>query len=315
MSNQNKFTAILIGLSFFLIIGIVSAQNEEETNENIQTQDLGISGLNILPDSPFYFLKNWSRQIQNFFTFNSLAKAELKEKFADEKLMEIKKLIEKNKNQKIIQRGIENYQKSMEELKIAAERIKEKVQENEEIGKFLDKFVHQQILHQIILEKLESQVPTTTAEKIERAIETHLEKFGEVMNKFENKDEIQKRLEKNLEKTSASTKETVIKIRDGIMEKIQQKNTERNATGTCVTLWDPICGKNGKTYSNSCFSNLAGAEIDYKGKCKEKECQADADCPQPKCDQTGPIAVKCIDMQIKCIEGRCKIISETEIIP
>ena len=36
----------------------------------------------------------------------------------------------------------------------------------------------------------------------------------------------------------------------------------------CPTLWSPVCGKDGKTYSNKCFARIAGTEIDYRGVCK-----------------------------------------------
>lgn len=190
------------------------------TDENIQAQDLEISEPNILPDNPLYFLKNLGRQIQSFFTLNPVVKAKLKEKFANERLIELKKLIEENKSQKTIEKGIENYQKGIKEVKTAADKIKEKAEENTQVGKFLDKFVQQQTLHQQILEKLETQVPTSTFEKIKEAREQHLEKFEQVMNKLENnKEKIQERLEQGLEKVSTST---LKKVRDRIMEKIQQ---------------------------------------------------------------------------------------------
>jgi hypothetical protein len=280
---KNKLSIVLAVLSLAFFAGIALAQEDGDvtgtTNEEITAQNLDVSEPNVLPGSPFYFLKEWARNIQSTFTFNPIAKANLKEKFSNEKIMELKKLIEQNQNRERVENAITNYQGEIDDLKTTADKIKEKAEENPEVGKFLDKFVQQQTLHQEILEKLESKVSTTTFEKIKAARERHLEKFGEVMNKLEaNKEKIQERLEKNLEKIStstleklnASTSEMMIKIKDRVLEKIQQRNATDTAISACITLWDPVCGENGKTYSNECFANLAGVEVASQGKCGEK---------------------------------------------
>lgn len=451
MSNLIKLFIPAITLTLILGAGIVLAQvdvtEEVDLDEDIQSEDLGIGEPRFLPDNPFYFLKNWGREIQSFFTFNLVKKAELKEKFASEKLIEVKKLIEGKRSREIIEKGIKNYQNEIEEMKKATERIRERVEENEEVGKFLDKFIQHQALHQRLLQKLENQVPPEVFEKIKEARERHLERFGEVMIKLEGRmEELGARLENNLEEIKGSkyknfknlevlieleekvpeeAKEAIQKAQENalkrlkgdlekmspedqerfkgylekvsgekekhleilenlkseikaasetpkvlelkerleegkikLLEKIEQKLEklgcplwvspaagfckegrviiEKNPeTGcplppkcimpgeveisekpelekpeiVCITLWDPVCGKDGKTYSNACFAKLAGAEVDYNGKCKEKECQTNADCPQLRCGPAGTISARCIGVKARCIEGKCQIIS------
>jgi hypothetical protein len=422
MLKSVKFIISIISLALLLGVGIALAQEgtstvdvtqEVNADEDIQAQDLGVGEPNILPDSPFYFFKEWGRGIQSFFTFNPIAKARLKEKFANEKLIEVKKMIEEKKAQKRVERAIENYQKGIEEVKKATDRIKEKAKENVKVGDFLDKFIQHQALHQRLLQRLETQVPPEAFEKIKVARERHLERFGEVMNKLEDrKEKLRERLEKNLEEIKGSefkgfknleilkeleekvpeeAKEAIRKaressllklkeklekmpsenqerfkeyiekisgakekqmeilenlkeelkekpeirekllqsrekilgeIRERVQERIQTKGCpeiekpapdfcqegrilikkdERGCIvkfkcvipaeteakpetilpqkpgelpapkAVCITLWDPVCGDNGKTYSNECWAKVAGVDIEYKGVCKEKE--------------------------------------------
>ena len=413
----------IIFLSFvllFLVGGSVLAHEghkEHETSsieepinldENIKAQDLGISEPKILPDNPFYFLKNWARGIQEIFTFNPVKKLELKLKFTNEKLMETRKLIELKRNAKIIKKATENYQKEIEEIKNQAEKIKEKAKENPKVESFLDKFIHQQTLHQKLLDRLENQVSPEAFEKIKEARERHLERFQEVMLKLEDrKEKITEKLDKILEEQKGSqfknfknlevlknleekvpeeakeaikrAQENALKRLQGDLEKMSPEDRERfkeyierisgekekhleilenlrhelirnapelapgliklkekleeareqvlerikeevgkgrpfqcplfplkmppcppegrivevkNEAGcviglkcivpgevkkekpryeACITLWDPVCGKDGKTYSNECFAELAGVAIDYKGECKGTE--------------------------------------------
>ncbi len=428
---MNNLKFFLLSFVLVFVIGFIALAQEENTpaevtneettaeiteavnlDEDIQPQDLEVSEPKLLPDSPFYFLKNWSRTIQSTFTFNTVKKAELRLKFANEKLMEVKKIAEKTDNPEIIKKATENYQREIEKIKNQAEKIKEKAEENPQVDKFLDKFIDQQTLHQKLLQKLETQVPEEVLEKIKEVREEHLEKFQEVMLKLEDrKEKITEKLDeileaqkgsdfkefknleflKNLEeKVPEEAKEAIQKVQEKVLERLQENlekitpeaqekfkeyvgkvsgekekqleimenlktrikespatpirielkekleegktniiekgetttgmanpasvyckklgyqleirtNSDggqygicifpdgseceewkfyRNECGTafrkakemsgvCIALWDPVCGKNGKTYSNSCFAGLARVEIDYKGACKE----------------------------------------------
>ncbi|MCP6718086.1 MAG: DUF5667 domain-containing protein [Patescibacteria group bacterium] len=209
MSKLAKYLTIslvvfLLGMTTSFVIAdeetVISeeAQQEIELDEDVQPADLEISPPTILPDSPFYFFKNLGRGIRTFFTFNPLAKTELREGFANEKLMELKKMVEMNKNPQAIKKATESYENEIKTVKIFAERIKVTAQENEQVGNFLDKYIQQQLLHQRVLEKLEEQVPAEAFEKIKAAREEHLERFRDVMVNLEDEDKIPERLEKNL---------------------------------------------------------------------------------------------------------------------
>jgi hypothetical protein len=249
---MNKTVKILLTaliLSFSLVF-IVSAEEAVQTSaeatadENIQVADLGVSEPTVLPDSPFYFLKNLGRTIQDLVTIDPIKKAELKEKIANEKILETKKMIEKGASPEKIKRAVENYQQDIAKITAITQTIKEKAETSSSTAKFLDKYIQQQTLHQQILEKLETQVSSTTLAKIQEAREKHLENFAQVMTKLENKEKIQQRVEKNMEEIKGSdfkaiqnlevlkrleqklpdqAKEAIQKVQENIMERLQER--------------------------------------------------------------------------------------------
>jgi hypothetical protein len=237
-----------------------------EIVQPVQASDLDVKDPKLLPDNPFYFLKEWKRSVQMLLTINTVNKTELAEKVANEKLIELQKLTEKGVSPELIQKATEKYQQQIERVKKLAEKIKGTAENNPEVNKFLDKFTLQQELHEQILQKLEQQVPSAVLQKIKDARENHLEKFKQVMQKLETrKDQAKEKLEK-----------------------------------VCIQSYDPVCGKNGKTYDNECLAKVANVEVGYKGQCT-KTCATDADCPQPNCGTKA----NCFGVINVCIDGKC----------
>jgi len=157
-------------------IALAQEMTEVAQNEEVSAQDLGISEPKVLPDSPIYFLKNLGRGIRLFFAFNPEVKAQLRLKFANEKIVEAEKLAELKKNPKLIEKTLGSFQSDLQEIeKTNPENLK----------KFSEKLMQQQLLHQKILKKLETQVPPETFAKIKENREKHLERFANVMQKVE----------------------------------------------------------------------------------------------------------------------------------
>lgn len=300
------FSVFCLGLC---VSAVCLAQTDTTTNNttadvsDVSATDLSATEPTILPDNPLYFLKEWGRGIQSIFAFGQLKKAELEQKFANERLLELKKMADEGKiSSEIFQKATEKYEKAMERIKNATDKIKEKADTDPNVNKFLEKFTNQQVLHEKILEKLEGQVSADVLQKIKDAREQHLERFKEVMTKLqENKDEIAQKIKNALidgdsnateildrikEKMPDDIKEKVEAIKEEVREKVNthlmDKSTQINEQKNCPALEKPA--------ENFCKAGIIKAIRDANGcitnlECKTIEltkpttsCQTNSDC-------------------------------------
>lgn len=190
MKNTIKLAFLALGLIFALNSAAFAqeaqAASPETTqavnlDENIQPADLGVGAPRILPDSPFYPLKSLVRGIQSALTFNPVAKAELRLKFVNEKLIEAKKLAE-NKSE-VFPEAMENYKAETEKLKEAVEKIQPD-SNNLEVGKFVDNFVDGTIKQQKLFGKFEKEMPAEMYKNIEEIKKENIAKFSDISLKL-----------------------------------------------------------------------------------------------------------------------------------
>lgn len=158
-----------ISLTFFVLKQDVLAQ---EINWSYWTQILiGKNNPGILPTSPFYFLKEWGRNIRKFFTTDSIKKIRLELKYADEKLIETAKFVDencgentsdaqvqKNKNQctkEVLEKVLNNYFKAQQKLTIKLETLAQ----NKNAYQFFDEFGEKIFIHQAIFDEIINNTP------------------------------------------------------------------------------------------------------------------------------------------------------------
>ena len=175
-------------------------QEEERSDEVIQDFDISIEemGANratIMPDSPFHIFKRFGRAVTETFTFDPVAKAELRLDHANSMLAETKQMIEEDGmedvDHKAVETAIKRYQEKVGQIKDQIEDVKaEKETQPEAVDTLLDNLIDNQLKQQKVLDNITEDVVKVKKQKKAQGEEVDIS-IEQVVARVEDvKDEI-----------------------------------------------------------------------------------------------------------------------------
>jgi hypothetical protein len=207
------------------------AENMIESDEGFSEEELGVGKQRILPGSPFYFLKDWRRGIQDFFTFDPVKDAELKLRFANERMAEIREMVKEGRPQEDIEETLDKYNEEFEEMR---KRVEEKLSESEDpkADEFLGKLIKYSLVHHKMADAIEKEIPNIEG-KLEQVRERIIENFASSSIEIGSGEKIRERLEEEMNEVKGSelkhikNLEVLMKVEEKVPE--QAKEAIRNA--------------------------------------------------------------------------------------
>ena len=203
----------------------------EPENLVIETPELVPAGS--ARDSPFYSLDRFMERLRMRVTRNNVAKAQLRLRFAEERLSEAKKLIEANK-QELAEQTITDYNTALKDIELNLESAAD-------LGKDIEPTVQQlsemTFRHTIVLQKVLEKVPETAKPMIMNAIEISqigqekaIQNLAQIRNNKaaleEEIEEIEDMVEEAIAEDVAEEIEEIVEVEDIEDEEITTEETE-----------------------------------------------------------------------------------------
>ncbi len=185
------FTVILAGNSF----AIAGERVDDGAELEVTFEDLNLREPRILSGDALYFLKNWQRGIQRFFSFGDLRKAAFHSGVMNKLAAEIKVLKEEGNNE-TLNLALRSYRENAECLEEKISSLSESG-ENSQVDGFLNTLTDRFVKHEEIFRKLEGL--TGVEEELKKAKEELEMAAATAIIKLDSPEGFKNRMESTLQ--------------------------------------------------------------------------------------------------------------------
>ncbi len=214
-------------------------------DENIMPEDLNVSEPTLLPTSPYYPIKTIWRGIKSTLTFNPIKKAELKLQYANEKLIEAKKVSELKNKPELAAKALESYGKEITGISKIIEKFSDKTKEKAE--KLAEKIIDNSFKQQKLIDGIEKNLEPEQLNKVNQVRNEGLESLGKTIANIVPQEQIQNKINaaiqnqtgsefkdfKNLEvlkaveqKIPEQAREAIRQVQENVLQKLETKINE-----------------------------------------------------------------------------------------
>jgi len=279
-------------LVFALIIGLVSsmsavtfAQEEGTTMDEVEeTEEVNEEVPGVLPTNPFYFFKELTRGVRRFFTFDPKERAEFELDVIREKAEELRAVEKLNPNDvEAINHAIDNYNENVDRLRNNLEALSG----NPNLEDLLERLDerrdrHNELFDEILERHEELQDRLSDAQhRFEEAhrISERLRHKDRAADDDDHEDEEDDEDESDEDEGDAEDEEDDVDEDDHdgddeddvdvIDNTIRGGSLFHGGDFLCLDIYRPVCGEDGRTYSNDCFARAARVHITHEGACTD----------------------------------------------
>ena len=241
---MNKQSRIFIGtlLALMVIISTFATAAPVLGNGTEEAAIGDVTDPGTLPDSGFYFLKNWGRSLQLMFAGSDAEKAELRIRYANEDALAIKKLCDSGKCD-VASRHTEQYELQVQNAIQNAEQVRLQ-QGDEAADRLVSKLEQNYLRQQEVLASVLEQAPGPAQNGILNAIENSNRHVENMIMAQQGEAALEQYQQQVTQQTNNMGESTKLMIQQRLQVSHGQLDKPSTGTGSSQQASDNTTGQN-----------------------------------------------------------------------